>query len=524
MVSDWLQVPGNTQAYERLCTLIASGKTIAFVGAGASAGLYPLWPELIRQLADAAVQGDYRNEENRDYWLKADPQDAVDQIRNSLRGTYRDKIRKIFAPPAGKDDNRYTEIHAALISLPFRGFVTTNYDTALHEARQRLRPELPFAGPVTWKDEDDVRRWLTDQIFDENPCPILSAHGYWGRGDTIVLGSEDYREAYNTDPYASLFKHLWGACQLVFVGFGFNDPWLKFLGGETITRSGARGGAPQHLAISGLRELDAIPARQQTFRNTYNADPLFYPVSIGPDGEDHSALLAILQSLATQTGGSPSGHPGGATKGGSRKPRKHIKPAAPQPKGRSQATATRVAPAAELLERSSGWDINNAHRRITETALCQTPELFSALWRYLQVFFPDSAIAQTKTAIVEHFAKVNSSEDITNCFFSVRRALREVHKILTDRHVIRRSEIAASYLYCLAAHSLVNNLEHESCITRLGLNRSVVLVPDKTNVLCAIIITALCGGKVHLLPDEEVRAVEDRRLPRADYVFELRRF
>ena len=521
MASDWLQIPGNRHAYESLRTLVASGQAIAFVGAGASAGLYPLWPALIRQLADAAVQFDHRNEESRDYWLKTDPQDAVDQIKNSLGGTYRDKIREIFASRVGKDGNWYTAIHAALISLPFCGFVTTNFDTALHQARQKLRA-LPFAGPVTWKDEDVVRRWRRDQIFKETPCPILSAHGCWERGDTIVLGNQDYRETYATDPYADLFKHLWGASQLVFVGFGFNDPWLKFLAREAITRLGALQGAPQHYAISGLSELRAIVAQRQTFRNTYNADPLFYPVSIGPDGsEDHSALLAVLQALATETGAAPSGPGGGATKGGSRKPRKHIKPGAPQPKNMGQATPSIARmPPAERLERSSGWDINNAHKRTTETALRQTPELFGALWPYLQRFFPNSAIAQTETAVVEHFATVNSS-NVSNCFFAVRRALREVRDNLPERHVIRRSEIAACYLYCLAAHRLVNNVEHDFYIGRLGLNRSVILVPDKTNILCAIIITALCGGKVHLLPDEDARVVEDRRLPRADYVFEL---
>jgi hypothetical protein len=36
--------------------VIATEEAIAFVGAGASSGLYPLWAELIRQLADEAVK------------------------------------------------------------------------------------------------------------------------------------------------------------------------------------------------------------------------------------------------------------------------------------------------------------------------------------------------------------------------------------------------------------------------------------------------------------------------------------
>ena len=65
-------IPGNQHVLERLRELLDSGQAIALVGAGASAGLYPLWSELIRRLAEESVTRGLAKEEDRDFWLKKD--------------------------------------------------------------------------------------------------------------------------------------------------------------------------------------------------------------------------------------------------------------------------------------------------------------------------------------------------------------------------------------------------------------------------------------------------------------------
>ena len=44
--------PGNRAIYERLKALLDDGSAIAFVGAGASYPLYPLWKEALHQKSD----------------------------------------------------------------------------------------------------------------------------------------------------------------------------------------------------------------------------------------------------------------------------------------------------------------------------------------------------------------------------------------------------------------------------------------------------------------------------------------
>ena len=60
---------GSEHARRKLGELLASGRAIAFVGAGASAGLYPLWHQLIAQLADEAVTRGLANAEQRKLWV-----------------------------------------------------------------------------------------------------------------------------------------------------------------------------------------------------------------------------------------------------------------------------------------------------------------------------------------------------------------------------------------------------------------------------------------------------------------------
>ena len=307
MVREWRQMPGNEDAYDRLREVVATGEAIAFVGAGASAGLYPLWTELIRRLADEAVKQGVATDADRVFWLAAGtkPQQAVRGIKQALGdGAYAEALRRNFDTRKGLDGNYFTPLHGRLVRLAFRGFVTTNYDLGLVHARNMLRQD-PRSSFATWKEQDEIHRWLTDAIFRERPCPILFAHGVYDRSDTIVLGADEYREAYKNDPYAQLFDKLWGQSRLVFAGFGFSDPWLDFLAELVITQVAARkSAAPQHLAIIGLKEEDAYTSeRRRYFRDAYNAYALFYPISVAPEGaEDHAALLGILDALAGEDG------------------------------------------------------------------------------------------------------------------------------------------------------------------------------------------------------------------------------
>jgi len=307
-MTTWRDIPGNEHAFGRLRVLLDGGRAISFVGAGASAGLYPLWGALITLLVEETKKRGRGSDDERAYWLKqrdAYPDQVVRGIKAALgEGIYAEVLRQIFRDKPGPDSNRFTPMHAALLRMPFRAHITSNFDPGLLMARLALRPDLRGTGYATWKDADAIARWQNGDVFADEPCPILFAHGSWEKSDSIVLGMGEYREAYRPGAFRRLFEHLWTTEHLVFTGFSFTDDWVKFIANEVLTASGKRTTEPRHIALIGLpSDENYAPFMRDLFVDQYDAEPLFYPV-IKTTGRpvDHSALLDILIALG---GGAP---------------------------------------------------------------------------------------------------------------------------------------------------------------------------------------------------------------------------
>ncbi len=81
-----LEIPGNQAVYASLKQLLETGSAIAFLGAGTSVPLYPLWPELIANLAHEPVLRGLATEADEQYWLRpgAKPLQTASQIRAKL--------------------------------------------------------------------------------------------------------------------------------------------------------------------------------------------------------------------------------------------------------------------------------------------------------------------------------------------------------------------------------------------------------------------------------------------------------
>jgi CHC2 zinc finger/SIR2-like domain/DNA primase catalytic core, N-terminal domain len=300
------EIPGNEHVLKKLKDLISSGKAIAFVGAGASAGKYPLWIPLLHELADLAVDRDNVTSDDRDEWLaemSKDPLGVAARIKAALgHGIFYSRLDDIFRPRA---DESFTDTHKRLVSLPFKGFVTTNYDRGLVDAWQVTNSGTGSKSVATPLDNVATNRWLTADIYEQERQPIFHAHGIIDNTKSLILTLDDYTEAYQTGKsYRRLFDRLFIQDYLVFVGFGFTDPWMFHLS-QTILREihGAEtGSAPRHIAVIGLPS-DRKYTREQRKRleQEYDAEIVFYPVEVskksGKRHEDHSALAVLLSTL-----------------------------------------------------------------------------------------------------------------------------------------------------------------------------------------------------------------------------------
>jgi tetratricopeptide (TPR) repeat protein len=300
-----LAINGNRAVYERLQTLMSEGSAMAFIGAGASFPLWPLWPQLLKELADEPVQRGLADAADKAQWLRAAGQKPLhvaarihDRLKDNLYHTF---LYETFKDRIGADGLGFTPAQAALVRANFKALVTTNYDAGLVEARRVLRPDIRDTGFAVWNQNFQIDRWASGDLFrDGSPCPILFAHGHFADPPGVVLDAPAYRRAYQNTPYRRLFENLWTQEHLVFVGFSFNDAVLAQIADEVLwSTSWQGGGEPRHVAMLGLdEEHEYTPEMRHEYLEPFNAEGLFYPVRRGDDGRpDHSALQVLLESL-----------------------------------------------------------------------------------------------------------------------------------------------------------------------------------------------------------------------------------
>jgi hypothetical protein len=280
---------------------LRSGEAVAFLGAGASAPLYPLWAALIGELVDAASGRLSETEAATCRELASSSPDVVVEIvRHSLgAGVFREVLRQVLRARSDPVTGRsWTDVQELVCRCAFRGVVTTNYDPGIVNARMRVRRGAFGTGFMTWEDELGLDRWRTGDVFGEYELPVLFAHGQHNRPDTVVLATAEYRRAYAGKLPDVLARLLDG--HVCWIGFSFADERitgiLREIGGRTGTRADP-GGAPRHVAVMPW-DPDAagndprILARRAEI--DYGAWVILYPAQ----GGDHAALAVLLGQLA----------------------------------------------------------------------------------------------------------------------------------------------------------------------------------------------------------------------------------
>jgi hypothetical protein len=292
----------NKPGLTALRAYLASGEAVAFLGAGASVPLYPLWAGLIGQLVDSAAD---RLTEPQAATCRAlaasSPEEVVEILRRSLgvagyREILRDVLRARTDPASGRS---WTPVHELVCRCAFKAVVTTNYDPGIVNARMRVRPRASATGFTTWQDELRLDRWRTGKVFGDDELPVLYAHGTHNQPDSVVLATTEYRRAYE-GKLAQVLARLVDGGHLTWIGFSFADQRVAAILREVAHWSGTRvdpGAAPEHVAImpwdpaSDGNDPGILAQRAEI---SYGARVVLYPAP----GDDHYALALVLAALA----------------------------------------------------------------------------------------------------------------------------------------------------------------------------------------------------------------------------------
>jgi hypothetical protein len=288
--------PGLTALREYL----SSGQAVAFLGAGASRPLYPLWDGLIGELIDAAADRLTPKEAATCRALAYDsPEAVVEIVRRGLGpGVFREVLRRVLRVRTHPESGRsWTPVQEMVCRCPFKAVVTTNYDPGIVDARMRVRPTASATGFMTWEDELGLDRWRTGDVFGEAELPVLFAHGQHNRPDSVVLATTEYRRAYAGKLPQVLARLMDG--HLVWIGFSFADQRIAAILREIADKTGTRidpGGAPRHVTVMAW-DPDAEGNDPETLAQRaeieYGAQVVLYPAR----GGSHSALALLLETL-----------------------------------------------------------------------------------------------------------------------------------------------------------------------------------------------------------------------------------
>jgi tetratricopeptide (TPR) repeat protein len=322
-----------------------SGEAIAFLGAGASAPLYPMWDGLIQKLLDATMERLSQEEAATCRVLaRQSPEEVVEIVRQSLgAGAYREVLREVLHPQVDPESGRsWTAVQELVCRCAFKAVVTTNYDPGVVDARIRVRPGALATGFNTWEDELGLDRWRTGDVFGEDELPVLFAHGQHNRPDSVVLATTEYRRAYAGKLPQVLARLLDG--HLAWIGFSFADQRIAAILREIGDRTGTRidpGGAPRHVAVLAWdpdaegNDPGVLAHRAEI---AYGAEVVLYPAP----GGDHFALSLLLAGLADDRFPPVAGLPASA-----------VQPPASRPNHRPGA-AVRWVPGPEPAEHFTG--------------------------------------------------------------------------------------------------------------------------------------------------------------------------
>ena len=232
----------NEERKRELIELVASGEAMLIVGAGSSARVgYVTWNRLMDELENLANRcGGGLDRKRKDDWLEY-AKDIKSHIINKTGNL--DRYHNLLYELFKRKSPAFDDFHKMLASLPFRGILTTNYDTVLEAALGTVDPESASDNSLVIDVGSGARihEFLMAMNNDKRMIRrIAHLHGTFNPADSIILSIEDYKDAYGLNPTDKedqeknesklRFRLLWAVLatrRVVFIGFSMDDPYLN---------------------------------------------------------------------------------------------------------------------------------------------------------------------------------------------------------------------------------------------------------------------------------------------------------
>lgn len=199
---------------EQLFDIISQEDIVLFVGAGVSCSVgLPSGGELAKeivQLLPAELQKDLQKTGGDNDLAKASSA-YVNHFGKDSKKNLINHIKQIFEHRYPQDFSR-TPLNVLSRISHFKTIISTNYDDIIEKCISDHCVVIANDGDVS-------------KVTNHN-VTLVKIHGDFDNQDEIVLTTEDYSELYNNKmdtPRWSLVKSKLATCNVLFLGYGYND-------------------------------------------------------------------------------------------------------------------------------------------------------------------------------------------------------------------------------------------------------------------------------------------------------------
>jgi len=280
--------------------LILKGRCCVFIGAGMSKGAdYPLWKDIIEKFTfDAKVLGI----ELSDLEQQLGFAEKVGFFQSKLPKKKYDEILLQLFGPDGKV--RYLSNHVKIVSIPFKSFLTTNFDCCLENAaRDKNIPVIIQTYPGL-----DFSK-ICEGHF-------IHVHGLIDQNKTVsyplILSSTEFHQAYQKSNFLPRFLvEVFEKFTMFFIGYSLRDNELnkiiEFANKELVKASRedsflkiGKLRIPEHYIL-----LHENEANENEDIQRLGLKPIFYR----GDSVRHSEVQNILETIFLLTTGTQSREP-----------------------------------------------------------------------------------------------------------------------------------------------------------------------------------------------------------------------
>lgn len=329
----------NEERKRELIKLVASGEAVLLVGAGSSKRVgYPDWRGLLKNLEDLTNEFGYGfkpdKKKREDFPLTYAQEIKLHVCQNGDLKKYYTLLARLLELDLDIENPPVEKLHKTLVSLPFRGILTTNYDIVLEAALADItQSPVGLNSLIVHEDfEIEVNRFIRAVSDQSRPRRIAHLHGRYDLPKSIILTSKDYEKAYgfvvpeetselknyqgisrlnlfnpdseqkNSQPtlHRRLLSVILPTRRLVFVGFSMDDPYFeKML--KTVSMEMTESGTSTHFAIMDIcpKCAQTLKAKAKKRKRDYGVDTVFYKVCYG-SANPHQGLDCILDEIGKE--------------------------------------------------------------------------------------------------------------------------------------------------------------------------------------------------------------------------------